>query len=233
MDSLADMGGSQGWGRAQVPTEEPPFAEPWEGRAFALTLLTMGRISGRNLDAFRHALERLHPVDYLVDGYYGRWLNAAELMLVDSAVLAPGAVDARSRRNAGEEVEEPAFPEPAKPDYAPTAAGSLREVDGPPAFAPGDAVETLDMHPVGPSKLPGYLRRRRGTVTAVRPGHLLPDTHAVFEGENAQYVYTVAFASTELWGPQAEPFTLQADLFESYLDTQRSVAGSSELEVGT
>ncbi len=55
-----------------------------------------GRIPGRNLDAFRHALSRLHPVDYLADGYYGRWLNPAELMLVDSAVLAPDAVNALS-----------------------------------------------------------------------------------------------------------------------------------------
>ena len=221
MDSLADMGGSQGWGRVKVPTEEPPFAEAWEGRSFALTLLTMGRISGRNLDAFRHALERLHPVDYLVDGYYGRWLNAAELMLTDSAVLAPGAVDARARRNGGADVAEPAFPEPVKPDYEPTAAGSLRTVDEPPVFAPGEAVRTLDMHPVGPSKLPGYLRRRRGTITARRHGHVLPDTHAVFEGEHAQHVYTVGFASTELWGPDAEPFTLHADLFESYLEADQ------------
>ena len=103
MDSIADMGGTQGWGPAQVPTDEPPFAEPWEGRSFAITVLTMGRISGRNLDAFRHALGRLHPVDYLVDGYYGRWLNAAELMLTDSgssrrgpSTPARGATSART-----------------------------------------------------------------------------------------------------------------------------------------
>jgi hypothetical protein len=78
-------------------------------------------------------------------------------------------------------------------------------------------VTTKDSRPRGPSKLPGYLRRRRGTITAVRPGHLLPDTHAVFAGENPQYVYTVGFASTEVWGDDAEPFTVHADLFESYL----------------
>jgi nitrile hydratase subunit beta len=220
MDSIADMGGTQGWGPARVPTDEPPFAEPWEGRSFALTVLTMGRISGRNLDAFRHALGRLHPVDYLVDGYYGRWLNAAELMLTDSAVLAPGAVDARARRNRGEDVEEPAFPEPARPDYRATAAGSLREVDHEPAFEVGAVVRTKDLHPEGPTKLPRYLRRRTGTVHALRPAHVLPDTHAVFAGENPQHVYTVAFPSTELWGPDAEPFTLHAEVFESYLETR-------------
>lgn len=218
MDSIADLGGTQNWGPAQAPADEPVFGQPWEGRAFAMTVLSMGRISGRNLDAFRHALERLHPVDYLADGYYGRWLNAAELMLTDSRILASGAVDARVHRNQGEDVAEPAFPEPARPDYQPTAGGSLREVEQPPAFAAGDAVATLDLHPQGPTKLPAYLRRRRGTITAVRPAHVLPDTHAVFEGENAQHVYTVGFDSTELWGPDAEPFRLHADLFESYLE---------------
>jgi nitrile hydratase subunit beta len=219
MDSIADMGGVLGYGPASRPVVgEPPFAEPWEGRAFALTVLTMGRISGRNLDAFRHALERLSPLDYLADGYYGRWLNSAELMLVESAVLAPGAVDARVRARAGEDFEEPGFPEPHRPDYEPTASGSLREVDDPPRLAVGDAVVTADVHPRGPSKLPAYLRRRRGTVTAIRPAHVLPDTHGVFAGENAQHVYTVGFDSTELWGTDAEPFRLHADLFESYLE---------------
>jgi len=218
MDSIADMGGMHGWGPAQVPTDEPPFAEPWEGRSFAITVLTMGRISGRNLDAFRHALGRLHPVDYLVDGYYGRWLNAAELMLTDSRILAPGAVDARARRKQGEDVTEPAFPEPDRPDYKPTAAGSLREIGAEPRFGVGDAVRTRDLQPEGPTKLARYVRRRSGTVTAIRPPHVLPDTHAVFEGENPQHVYSVRFDSHELWGADAETFDLTIELFESYLE---------------
>src|SRR5258708_38763758 len=106
------MGGTEGWETLAPPRPgEPVFAEPWEGRAFALTLLSMGRVSGRNLDAFRHALARLDRSAYLDDGYYGRWLNATELMLTDSAILAPGAIDARARNLRGEQVEEPGFPE--------------------------------------------------------------------------------------------------------------------------
>ncbi len=115
---------------------------------------------------------------------------------------------------------EPAFPEPQKPDYKPTAAGSLREVDGPPRFAVGDTVRTKDMHPSGPTKMPRYVRRRTGTVTAIQPAHLLPDTHAVFQGENPQHVYTVGFSSHELWGADAEDFTLHVELFESYLENE-------------
>jgi nitrile hydratase beta subunit len=219
VDGIADMGGTDGWGAAMVPTrDEPVFGEPWEGRAFALTLLTIGRVSGRNIDAFRHALERLDRHAYLDDGYYGRWLNAAELMLVDSAILAPGAVDARAHAMRGEQVEEPAVPEPAKPDYAATGPGSLREVPEPPRFAPGDRVRARDISPAGHTRLPHYVRGHVGTVELVQPGHVLPDTNAHFQGENPQHVFTVRFDSRDLWGPEAEPFGLTIELFDSYLE---------------
>ncbi|MGI9001562.1 MAG: nitrile hydratase subunit beta [Pseudonocardia sp.] len=219
MDGISDMGGTEGWGPVTAPTrDEPPFAEPWEGRAFALTLLTMGRVSGRNLDAFRHALERLDRADYLDDGYYGRWLNAAELMLTDSAILAPGAIDARARTITGEAVEEPPVPEPRKPDYAPTAAGSLRTVAEAPAFAVGDTVRARSTPSEGHTKLPRYVRGHTGVVEVVQPAHLLPDTHAHFQGENPQYVYSVRFDSHELWGESAEDFALTVELYESYLE---------------
>lgn len=219
MDALADMGGTDGWGPVHPPTvDEPVFGEPWEGRAFALTLLTMGRVSGQNLDAFRHALERLDRQDYLDDGYYGRWLNAAELMLVDSGILAPGAIDARARAARGENGTEPPVPEPRKPDYAPTAAGSLRQVDTAPAFAVGDRVRAKDVSVPGHTRLPRYVRGHTGVVEIVQPAALLPDTHAHFQGENAQHVYSVRFDSHELWGAAAENFTLTIEMFETYLE---------------
>lgn len=220
MSSIANMGGTEGWGRATAPTpDEPPFAESWEGRAFAMTLLTMGRISGRNLDSFRHALGSLNREAYLDDGYYGRWLNAAELMLTESAILAPGAVDARVRANRGESVEQPPAPEQdAKPDYKATAAGSLRTVEEAPRFSVGDRVVVKDEDPTGHTQLVGYLRGRTGVVTILQPAALLPDSHAHFRGEDAQHVYAVEFDSRDLWGADAESFTLTADMFDSYLE---------------
>jgi nitrile hydratase len=217
MDALADLGGMHGWGAVPAPAPEPVFAEPWQGRAFALGVLA-ARLSGTNLDAFRHALERLHPTDYLSDGYFGRWLHATELLLVDSAVLAPGAVAARATNLLGAGVPEPAAPRPAKPDYAPSGPGSLREVDTAPRFSVGERVRTRDLHRPGHTRLARYLRRRTGVIAALRPAALLPDTHAHFLGENPQHVYAVAFASRELWGPDAEEFQLTADLFEDYLE---------------
>ena len=218
MDGIHDMGGMQGYGAAPVvPRDEPVFAEPWEGRAFGLSLLSM-RVSGTNLNAFRHAMERLHPLHYLGEGYYGRWLNGAENLLVDSGILAPGAVDARARRLQGEQVDEPPVPEPHKPDYKPTAAGSIREVDAPPRFAVGDRVRARDLHPLGHTRLPRYVRGRVGTVALVQRPELLPDSHAHFQGENAQHLYAVRFDSRELWGPDAEPFAMYVDLCEQYLE---------------
>jgi Nitrile hydratase beta subunit. len=178
----------------------------------------MGRVSGQNLDAFRRALGRLDRTAYFDDGYYGRWLNAIELMLTDSAILAPGAIDARARKLLGQDVEEPPVPTPNKPDYAPTAAGSLREVDEAPRFTAGDRVRAGDVSPAGHTKLPRYVRGHSGVVEMVQPAHLLPDTHAVFQGENPQHVYTVRFDSHELWGADAEPFALTIELFDSYLE---------------
>src|ERR671929_1498932 len=214
MRTTGDLGGAEGWGRVKTPTaDEPVFAEQWEGRAFALALLSMGRVSGRNLDAFRHALERLERPEYFDDTYYGRWLHAAELMLVESAILAPDAVEARARKLRGEDVEEPPVPEPNKPDYAPTAAGSLRTVQDPPRFAVGDRVRAKDVQPRGHTRLPRYLRGHSGTVEIIQPAALLPDTHAHFLGENPQHVYTVRFDSRELWGADAEPFAVASELY--------------------
>ncbi|GAA4678431.1 nitrile hydratase subunit beta [Pseudonocardia yuanmonensis] len=216
MARVSDLGGTPGHGPVPVPDPaEPVFAQPWESRAFALTAFTMGRIAGRNLEAFRETLDRLTPAEYHDSGYYGRWLHAAEAMLVASAILAPGAVDARARRLAGGRVEEPLGPAaPAKPDYAPTAPGSLRTVEAAPAFAVGDRVRAREG-----ARSPGYVHGRVGTVDRIQPAHVLPDTHAVFAGENPQHVYTVRFPAHELWGAGADDAAaVTVELFESYLE---------------
>lgn len=217
MDGIADMGGTEGWGRAQRPrADEPVFAEPWQARAFGLMLLS-NRLAGGNLDTVRHAIERLNRSAYLADGYYGRWLNAAELILTEGNILAPSAIEARARNIRGEHVDEPPVPEGGPPDRA-HSAESLRTVDAAPAFSLGDRVRAKDMSPPGHTRLPRYVRGHTGVVTLVAPAFVFPDTNAHFRGENPQYVYTVQFDSRELWGQDAEEFTLAIEMFESYLE---------------
>lgn len=215
---IHDMGGTRGRGPAPVPeADEPVFAQRWQARAFALALLSI-RLSGANLDAFRHAMDRLDRQDYLEDGYYGRWLHGAENLLYDSSIIAPGTVEARAANLSGGSVAEPAPPVPDKPDYAPTAAGSLRVVSSPPRFAVGAAVRAKTFDPPGHTRLPRYVMGHAGTVTIIQPAQVLPDTNAHFQGENAQWVYSVRFDSAELFGPDAEPFALNIDLYEDYLE---------------
>lgn len=218
MDGIADMGGTEGWGLAHPPrVDEPIFTEPWQRRVFGLTQLSVGLV-GRNVDAFRHAVERLDRTHYLDDGYFGRWLNAVELILTDSALLAPSAIQARARNLRGENIEEPPAPEPATRVFVPTAEGSLRTVDAAPAFEVSARVRTRNIMIAGHTRLPRYARGHTGVVRAVQPASVLPDTNAHFKGENPQYVYSVLFDSHELWGEDTEPFTLTLDMFESYLE---------------
>lgn len=215
---VADLGGEDGWGWAPVvDPDEPVFKEDWEGRAFALSLLSM-RLSGANLDAFRHAMNRLDEEHYFDDGYYGRWLYGAENLLMDSNIIAPGTVEARATNMTGGQAEEPPAPEPHKPDYAPTAGGSIRVIDAPQRFRVGQRVRAKVLPAPGHTRLQKYTQGHVGTVTIVEPAHVLPDTHAHFIAENAQWVYTVSFESKELFGPAAEQFTLNTDLYEDYLE---------------
>lgn len=216
MDGIHDVGGMQGFGPLRPLTAAPPFAETWEGKAFALGLLAI-RLSGANLHAFRHAIERVPPQEYLA-GYYNRWLIGAQILLQDSDVVTADGVAARAGRLSGEDRAEPPAPEPRKPEMASGGPGNLRSVDTPAAFSVGDRVRTADVHPGGHTRLPRYARRRTGTVTAIRPGAVFPDTAAHFEGEQPQHCYAVEFDSRELWGPRAEPFRLTLDLFEPYLE---------------
>lgn len=220
MDGVHDMGGKTAhFGPLQErATDEPAFHAPWEGRAFAVTLLANRAATSSNLHAFRHALERVPEEQYLAD-YYGRWLASAEILLVDSGLLAPGAVEARAARLRGETVEEPPDPEPHKPTMETSGGGNLRTLDRPPAYAVGDRVVATHDAGTGHTRLPSYVRGKPGTVTAIHPAQVLPDSAAHFLGEDPQHVYAVTYDGADLWGPDAEPFSLTIDLFENYLET--------------
>jgi len=221
VDGVHDMGGKTRHFGPLPPLDpdEPPFQAEWEGKAFALALLA-NRVSGANLHAFRHAIERVPEPEYL-SGYYERWLASAEILLVDSGILAPGAVAARAENLRGGSAVEPPVPEPHKPQMPSGGGGNLRQVDDPPAFAVGDRVTAREHVPSTHDRLPSYARGQTGTVTAVQPAQVLPDTAAHFVGENPQHVYSVEFAATDLWGDEAESFSVSLDLYESYLENAR------------
>jgi nitrile hydratase len=209
VNGIHDMGGLHGFGRVVVETDEPVFHERWEARVFGM----IQSLGGNNLDAGRHSIERLDPVSYLSNGYYGRWLAAFERGIVDAGVVTAAEIE---QRMAAPRAAPPASRrrswQPAKRNYA-------RKVDEAAAFDVGQRVVTRNHQPAGHTRLPAYARSRHGEIVRVHSAMVFPDDHAHGRGENPQYLYTVRFAATELWGESAEAGTVvHIDLFESYLE---------------
>src|SRR3990172_4704085 len=94
------MGGLHGFGRVELEPDEPVFHARWEARVFGMRILGMLRLA-TTIDARRHALERLDPVTYPANGYYGRWLASLERELREADVLRPGELEARLAGGAG------------------------------------------------------------------------------------------------------------------------------------
>ena len=194
MNGIHDMGGMHGFGAVKRDPDEVLFPEVWQGRVCALAGYAMGA-GLANIDAFRHAIERMPPDRYLADGYYGRWLYALETLAAE--------------RLGGDSL----------PERAEGPGSVVREIDREPRFAVGDAVRTWNRHPEGHTRLPGYARDRQGVIADVHPACVYPDTNADDRGESPEVLYTVAFESRELWGEEAEPgATVYIDLFEPYLE---------------
>jgi len=109
------------------------------------------------------------------------------------------------------------------PDLVPTvlATGASARVAKhvAPRFRVGDRVLVRNHNPVTHTRLPGYLRGKRGTIEHDYGVFAFPDTHAHGLGDNAQHCYSVRFTARELWGPTAaERDTLRVDVFDDYMD---------------
>jgi nitrile hydratase len=88
MNSIADMGGLDGFGRVITEQNEPVFHEEWEKRCFAMFLTSAAAI-GYGGDEFRHGMERIPPAKYLSTSYYEHWLGSFERIFAEQGVISP------------------------------------------------------------------------------------------------------------------------------------------------
>jgi ribosomal protein L21E len=97
--------------------------------------------------------------------------------------------------------------------------GSCRvAVEVPSGFKPGDNVRAVNINPITHTRLPQYVRGKRGVVVEDRGVFVFPDTNSQLKGEKPQHVYSVVFTAAELWGPGVNPRdTLYIDLWEDYI----------------
>jgi len=216
MNGLHDMGGLHGFGKVEVESDEPVFHERWEARVFGM----IRSFGGGNIDAGRHSIERLDPVSYLANGYYGRWFAAMLGTLVDAGVLTEEEISQRLRERRRIKTSSGRR---KRPSWSPKSTEYNRNIAAARRFAVGDLVRTRNHQPSGHTRLPAYARCKRGVVVATHPAMVFPDDHAHGRGENPQYLYTVRFEGRELWGDAAEANTrIHLDLFESYLDPMQA-----------
>lgn len=218
MNGPHDLGGMQCFGRLPLEPGEPVFHAGWEKRALALTLAA-GALGRWSLDESRHARESLPPAVYYGSSYYRIWVEALEVLLQRHGLVT--AAELRGCAPAPAAAPDPRRLQAAAVDAVlARGAPADRPVQGAgPRFAPGQAVTARRMNPPGHTRLPRYVRGRRGRVIAVRGHHVLPDRAAHGEREAAEWLYGVAFEGAELWGADAEPgLTVTLDAWESYLE---------------
>ena len=84
MDGIHDLGGKQGFGAVETQAPKDAFEARWQASVFAMVRELSAAGVTKNTDQFRHAIERIDPISYLSDGYYGRWLGGVETLLVEA-----------------------------------------------------------------------------------------------------------------------------------------------------
>ncbi len=218
MNSIHDIGGMDNIGAVPIETDEPVFHADWESKVYAMTLATMG--AGIFVtDEVRFMTETIPPQDYLSFSYYEKWLYSLEQMLLHKNVitqqeLESGAVSAPELA-AGIEAASLERMQYGMKNRMPVFVDS----DLPPRFKAGDAIIARNLNPLHHTRLPRYLRGRRGVVELDHGIFLLPDTNAHGGPDSPQHVYSVRFSARELWGEDAPARdSLYIDLFDDYMD---------------
>ena len=219
----ADLGGQRGHGRVIDERGSEPEGElwhaPWEPRALALTL-AMGATGAWNIDMSRAARESLP--DYARLGYYEIWWRALEKLLAERGLATADEIAAGQALHPQQPLAR-VLRAADVPAVLARGAPTERRSEQEPRFAAGDAVRTYAGQVPHHTRLPGYVRGRRGVVVAHHGAHVFADAHASGRGEMACHLYTVAFEGTELWPDAAERTeaagcSVSIDAWEPYLE---------------
>ncbi|MGB7287253.1 MAG: nitrile hydratase subunit beta [Salaquimonas sp.] len=214
MNGPHDMGGMHCYGPINAEIDEPLFHGEWEKRAMAITV-AMGFTGMWNIDASRFKRESLPPVEYLSSSYYQIWLAALEQLMLERQMITEHELETGRMSMPPVETVRPA-PDPKRAAEILKIGGpTSRETSTSPRFAIGDEVQTINQQPSGHTRLPRYARGKAGKIIHINGAHVFPDSNAKGEGENPQWLYTVEFLASELFGAGSHLVTV--DCWEPYL----------------
>lgn len=207
MDGIHDLGGMSGFGAVEVERDEPVFHERWESRAFGLNVLGLQVLRTYNVHEYRHAVERMSPPHYLAASYYERWFTGVATLFVEKGIVTHEELEAR----AGGSFPLSRPPATVGPDDVPVREHAR--------FAPGDAVVVRDIHPRGHTRVPRYVRGKRGVVIWVAARFLFPDLAGHAMHAHREHTYQVEFRAGDLWtDAEASADSVIVELWESYLE---------------
>ena len=215
MDGIHDMGGMHGFGKVEPEPNEPVFHAPWEGRTLALNR-ALGYTGIWTIDQTRYGIERLPPDVYLSSSYYRKWEIRLENLMVELGLIGADELKAGHALRPGKPLKRKLTA--AEVPNTLSRGSFFRPAQGPARFKAGDRVRTKNIHPQTHTRLPRYARGKVGVVEAVRGCHVYPDTAAIGQGDNPQWLYTVLFDGRELWGESSDPsLKVSIEAFEPYL----------------
>ncbi|MDM0071518.1 nitrile hydratase subunit beta [Variovorax sp. J31P207] len=219
MNGAHDVGGKHGFGPVERFGEERVFEHEWERRVAG----TNGAVwfgGAWCSDEARAAVERMDPVEYLASSYYEHWVHFMEDLLVRKGVVTAQELAEGRVLTSGKGCDFITKVAPGTAMQLFRTGGSMeRDIAAPARFRVGDAVRVTTNNPAHHTRVPSYARGKRGTVISHWGGVAFADTRAQFQGDHPQYLYSVTFEATELWGAQGHPRDrITLEMFESYLD---------------
>jgi nitrile hydratase subunit beta len=212
--SHADLGGRSGHGPVTPEPEGELFHAAWEPRALALTL-AMGATGEWNIDISRAARETV--ASYTELGYYELWIAGLEKLLQERGLVGADEIAAGHALHAPrplQRVLDAADVERVLAKGAPTE----RSATAPARFAVGQAVLAYAGEVPHHTRLPGYVRGKRGVIERVNGMHVFADAHALRLGEQPHWLYTVVFDGAQLWRDAAPGLKVSIDAWEPYLE---------------
>jgi nitrile hydratase len=218
MNGIHDMGGMHGMGPVQPKANEPVFHEPWEGRVYALSRGT-GAWGKWNIDEGRHVIEHIPPAEYLRISYYEKWLVRTIELSVRHGLVTREEVESGKSAPGSEKLTPVLTPEKVSASFTRRGSYMRPETNAIARFQVGEEIRARNVHPTGHTRLPRYVRGKRGMIARQHGIFVLPDTNSRHEGEQPQHLYSVRFGAQELWGDSASPKdSVYLDLWESYLE---------------
>ena len=242
------LGGLENLGPVSI--ESRVFVQDWEKRIFGIHTVMMAESAhladslpqypvGSLPTAFkedwtwaslRTGAEGMQPFEYFKFRYYEKWLMGISQFFVDKGYISADELAEHTTHYR----EQPDAPLPEHPntaikaqivDYLLRGDSGRRPLPHAPMFSAGQTVTVADPLAAEHTRLPGYLRNKKGKVSEVYPGAFEYFVSTGPDGlEGAMPVYRIAFEAADIWGTAfSEPnTTIYADLFEVYLQSPNS-----------